>query len=628
MQVEEKTLRILNGVFDSIQDGAAIYDAEDRLVRMNQNYIQYFEIVRDILKPGVLFSDLFRTMAERGMYDGPEADVEQWVEQRVRFFKEGTKGNEIRRNSGKWVRIDYYKLDGGGTFVITADITAQKDAAIIRNMLYSAIDAVEESLALYDADERLIFYNQKFREFNSALGDQLKPGICCEDLLRGLIDAGEFPDALGRERAWLDDRMERFRNPTGAFELARANRWLQVHDQRTPDGGCIMIGTDITTIKEAELAAIKVSERLRHLLDGSPLGVMVVSRSDSTRMFVNEELVRLFGAASRAALLSPSNNELWRDNDALKQAQVIVNSGAEIVNLEALCRRVDGSEWWAVLNSRSIDYEGEPARVIWFFDISARKAFEQQLVVAREAAETASRAKSEFLSMMSHELRTPLNAVLGFGQLLDMTEAVRESKKSQRAVAQILHSGQHLLHLIEDVLDLSSIELGQLKVSAQSIVLETLAEDCITSVRSLADANEVTVKIDAPQQPLPPIHADRQRLVQVLTNLLTNAVKYNKPGGEVRVGYHVVEPTSLRITVTDNGMGIAKERRAEVFEPFNRLGRESLNIEGTGIGLAIVSRLVHAMGGEVGFDSEVGQGSTFWVELRLTTAAAADSRTI
>jgi signal transduction histidine kinase/CheY-like chemotaxis protein len=234
-----------------------------------------------------------------------------------------------------------------------------------------------------------------------------------------------------------------------------------------------------------------------------------------------------------------------------------------------------------------------------------------ELEAARAAAEAANYSKSEFLSRMSHELRTPLNAVLGFAQLLELQSLTDDQHDS---ATQIVKGGRHLLDLINEVLDIARIETGNLALSSEPVLPGDVVSDVIDLVRPLAVERSVTITTNLGTSGAY-VLADRQRLRQVLLNLLSNAVKYNRAGGTIAVGCDQRDPTHVRITVTDTGAGIAAELHPKLFQPFERLGAEQTNIEGTGVGLALSRRLADAMGGTLDFESTVGHGSTFWIEL-------------
>jgi signal transduction histidine kinase/CheY-like chemotaxis protein len=233
---------------------------------------------------------------------------------------------------------------------------------------------------------------------------------------------------------------------------------------------------------------------------------------------------------------------------------------------------------------------------------------------ARAGADDANRSKTAFLSRMSHELRTPLNAVLGFAQLLELEDLNGQQRES---VSQILKGGRHLLELINEVLEISRIESGDLPVSPESVLVGDVLSEALALMRPLAVNHSIDLAGDQHASCAEYVFADRQRLKQILLNLLSNAVKYNRIGGAVEVDCELASPTRLRRKVTDTGPGIPSDQLDLLFVPFERLGADRTRIEGTGIGLALSRRLAEAMGGSMGVESAVGRGSTFWVELPI-----------
>jgi PAS domain S-box-containing protein len=266
-------------------------------------------------------------------------------------------------------------------------------------------------------------------------------------------------------------------------------------------------------------------------------------------------------------------------------------------------------------------------------DVTERNRLEQalltknaELVAAMALAEKASQAKSEFLSSMSHELRTPLNAILGFAQLLE-SNGSPPTPSQKRCIDQILSGGWFLLELVNEILDLAQIESGKAVVTREAVPLEHIMSECQELVEPLASKHGVEMSFPRMERPHW-VDADRTRTRQVLINLLHNAIKYNRPGGMVSIACTLVPPNSARISVRDTGPGLSPEQLDHLFQPFNRLGRESGAEQGTGIGLVVVKRLVELMGGVIGVESQVGVGSVFWVELKLTTAPLLTTRRI
>lgn len=241
-----------------------------------------------------------------------------------------------------------------------------------------------------------------------------------------------------------------------------------------------------------------------------------------------------------------------------------------------------------------------------------------ELESARVTADTANKAKSQFLSRMSHELRTPLNAVLGFAQLLDLNDLNSDDRD---AVDHILKGGNHLLTLINEVLDISRIESGEVALSPESVLANELVTETIDLMRPLAAARSIHFVTDRQATCMHYVFADRQRLKQILLNLISNAIKYNRVGGSVSITCEQVASTRLRLKVTDTGPGISEADAKLLFVPFERLRANLTEVEGSGIGLALSRRLAEAMGGTLELESRPGEGSTFWVELPLVEGA-------
>jgi len=290
----------------------------------------------------------------------------------------------------------------------------------------------------------------------------------------------------------------------------------------------------------------------------------------------------------------------------------------DIYELTYICK--DGRFFPAIISITALrdEYSNIIGYLLIGTDNSVRKRVELELNEAMTAADKANRAKSDFLSSMSHELRTPLNAILGFAQLVE-SGSPTPTPSQKRNIDQILKAGWYLLELINEILDLALIESGRLTLSVEPVSLGEVMLECRAMIEPQAQKRGINMTF--PHFATPRfVKADRTRVKQVLINLLFNAIKYNKPNGAVAVDCSLSAADSIRISVRDTGTGLAPEQLAQLFQPFNRLGKEGSAEEGTGIGLVVTKRLIELMGGTIGADSVVGVGSVFWIEFALSSA--------
>lgn len=286
----------------------------------------------------------------------------------------------------------------------------------------------------------------------------------------------------------------------------------------------------------------------------------------------------------------------------------------DIYELTYICK--NGSRFPAIVSITALrdDYGDLIGYLLIGTDNSMRKEVELELNRAMAEAQKANLAKSEFLSSMSHELRTPLSAILGFAQLIG-TGSPMPTPSQKRSIDQILQAGWYLLDLINEILDLALIESGKLSLSLEPVALDEIMRECRAMIEP--QAQQRGIRLEFPRMSIPYfVTADRTRVKQILINLLTNAIKYNRVDGSVMVECEQSSEHRIRIAVVDSGAGLSDEQIAQLFQPFNRLGQEASVEQGTGIGLVVCKRLIEWMGGRIGVTSEVGVGSTFWIELK------------
>jgi PAS domain S-box-containing protein len=393
--------------------------------------------------------------------------------------------------------------------------------------------------------------------------------------------------------------------------------------------GYLLIGTDNTVRKQVEEERLKLDQRVRDqqfytrsliesnidaLMTTDPLGIITD---------VNKQMEALTDCTRDELIGAPFKN-YFTDPERAEAAIKLVLSEKKVTDYELTASARDGKK--TVVSYNATTFYDRDRKLQGVFaaarDVTERKRFERalqesnvELESAKSAAEKANDAKSDFLSSMSHELRSPLNAILGFAQLMESAIPLPTASQSE-SIAQILQAGWHLLKLINEILDLAVIESGKVSLSKESVSLAEVMSDCQAMMEPQAHQREVSMTFPRfdPGQPFF-VRADRTRLKQIIINLISNAIKYNKEKGTVRVDCYASAPNRVRISIADTGEGLAPEQLAQLFQPFNRLGQEAGGVAGTGIGLVVTKRLAELMEGVLGVESTVGVGSVFWCEL-------------
>ena len=396
----------------------------------------------------------------------------------------------------------------------------------------------------------------------------------------------------------------------------------------------VAIRTDISQEKELEKSLRESETKHRLLFSGMTQGVVyqnadgsIISANSAAENILSLSLDQMQGKTSldpRWKAVDTDGNDFTGDTHP---AMVALRTGESVLGVLMGVHIPDQENYrWISIDAvpQFIDGEDKPYQVFTTFsDVTKQRESEVALLKAKEDADKANHAKSEFLSSMSHELRTPLNAILGFTQLMQFNPKTPLTAAQKDSTDQVIKGGNHLLELIDQVLELAKIEAGKMSVSIEPVAIRELLDECIAMVETLAQKRDISININTDDCPDVEVDADHTRFKQVLLNLLSNAVKYNSKGGSISVTTRIESDDTCHIAVADTGPGIAKDQQEGIFQPFNRLGHETSGIEGTGIGLVITRELMHLMKGEVGFESEVGKGSTFWVEMPLSTQATA-----
>ncbi|HTE93435.1 MAG TPA: ATP-binding protein, partial [Bradyrhizobium sp.] len=396
--------------------------------------------------------------------------------------------------------------------------------------------------------------------------------------------------------------------------------------------GYLLIGTDNSARKQVEAEQKLLDQRLRdqqfytRSLIESNIDAIMTTDPHGIITDVNKQMEALTGCTRDELIGAPFKN-YFTDPERAEAGIRLVLSEKKVTNYELTARARDGKE--TVVSYNATTFYDRDRKLQGVFaaarDVTESKRLDQvlqdknaELESAKSAAEKANLAKSDFLSSMSHELRSPLNAILGFAQLVN-SDSPPPTPSQTANIDQILQAGWYLLRLINEILDLAQIESGKLALSLEPISLAEVMVECRAMIEPQGQKRGMTMTF--PEFDIPSfVRADRTRLKQVLINLLSNAIKYNQPGGTVAVDCTDITPERIRVSVKDSGAGLPPDMLAQLFQPFNRLGRERSTEEGTGIGLVVSKRVVEMMGGVIGVESTVGGGSVFWFELNSAAA--------
>jgi PAS domain S-box-containing protein len=471
----------------------------------------------------------------------------------------------------------------------------------------------------------LLALNERFLRVNASFCKMV--GFSNEELRQRTAEDITFVDDIEPGRQLAQNLLEGETRYTGDKRYVHKNGevlWVSrtasvIRNERGEPQHFLLMVEDISERKASEAALQKSRAELEAALEANQL-IMdnsqdVICTIDEAGRFlsVNAACEHLWGYRADE-LIGREYGELVHPDDRIKSKQVEkdLRDAGKVSDFVNRYIRKDGSVvdvlWSATWSEKD--------RIFFCVahDVTDRARIEKALREAKEEADRANHAKSDFLSRMSHELRTPLNSILGFGQLLDR-QSPTETQRPR--IRYILSAGRHLLNLINEVLDISRIEAGTLQLSVEPVSVGEAIGEALDLMRPLAAERSIALEANCPSETAAYVLADRQRLKQVLLNLLSNAVKYTGMEGSVTVSVIDNGDGATRISVQDTGAGIAVEKLARLFTPFDRLGAEQSAVEGTGLGLALCQRLVNAMQGSIGVNSTLGSGSTFWLELPM-----------
>ncbi len=528
-------------------------------------------------------------------------------------------------------RFDGYR--GVGTD-ITASRESDRKIAALRARLARAIEYGPEAFALFDDMGRLAILNDGFAKlFQVPEQALISIGDRYGDLMMGYARSGLSPNARRDPAAWIKARARIHEGGGKIDEQLSDGRWIRTREQWTPEGELICTYTDISMDKRREAELLQLNEENRRLVaavDAADVGIVIseAGPEGGSIIFANPAFTRITGYEAEQVIGRSHGFLEGPDSDAAATREMAsAFESPRSVEVEVLNYRQDGSTFW---NLTSISPVFDESGMLRYFvatqtDITQQKLAERELLETKEAAESASRSKSEFLAIMSHELRTPLNAIIGFSDILkgQMFGPIGDARYADYA-GDIYESGSHLLSMINEILDLSKAEAGKLELREDRFDLCDTVQGTLTMIRPRADAAGISLQFE-PMEDCPAIFGDERKIKQVLLNLMANAVKFSSSGDRVTVSVERLEE-GIELAVIDRGIGIAEDDIATALEPFGQVdSAHNREHEGTGLGLPLAKRLVELHGGSLSLESREGFGTRVSFRLpesRIQRAAA------
>jgi PAS domain S-box-containing protein len=623
-QKAEKSFQQLVDALESLPVGLAQYDRNDRLLFWNGSYVRLYPWLTPVLDCGVSFERIIRHLAEAGGYSDAILGRDEWVGQSLAARRIERKPFEIALSDGRWVLVSNHRTKSGGIISIHADITQlKKEEEALRQSEQRFSRAFQFSpgtTAIAEIDDgALIDVNEKWQETF---------GWTREEVIgKSVQDLGIWADRSDRNRFIEMLRADgRVRN----FEARQCSREGDVRDmlvsgETVPLDGkprLLITGHDITERKRAERELRDSEARLSGILRISPEAVIVTDGSQHITLF-SDGAERSFGYT--AAEVLGKSIEVLMPPDAREVHQEHVGrflrspdtSRLMSTRQEIRAQAKDGTVFPVEASISKLQIHSETVFTVLLHDITERKQTQDLLLAAKEEAESANRAKSEFLANMSHELRTPLNAILGFSEVIRSQVLGPAGVEKYVEYADDIHlSGEHLLEIISDILDVARIDAGQVKLDEDSVPVDELIESSRVLIRERAEANGLKITVSLPPE-TQFLFCDSRKMKQVLINLLSNAVKFTGCGGSISVGARIDGPTGdIVFEVRDNGIGMSVEDVPLVLEPFSQIVSSlTRHHEGTGLGLPLVKKLTELHGGSLELETAPGEGTVAHVRL-------------
>ncbi len=624
-EIAEKSA-LLSMVLESMDQGIMVIDA-DRNIRMwNSRVVEQHDLPANFMKIGMPASEVIHQLARQGEYgnENPEKVGQDRVDQ---LERDRSLVFQRRHSNGLMIERRRRPMPGGGTVLTYTDITAltERERALEEKSthLSAVLGSMDQGVLVLDREIKIQTWNDRVLELLNLPSDSLRVGMPAAELIAMMSRRlGQSPDEIEQSITTRVDEMF-----AGAPRMLGGpslnDRVIERRSLPMPDGGVVVTYSDVTERKRREDLIAENSALLGATLDNMDQG-LVVTDSDYHIKLWNNRLVEMFDLPIDLMRVGRPFVDLLRHfieghGGSPDQVDALVAERMDELQCDLTSvvdrYRPDGR---VIERRRRVMPNG--GSVITYGDVTARRRDEAALQRAKEEAEIASRTKTEFLANMSHELRTPLNAIIGFSDIL-----VRQlfgplgAERYVEYARDIRDSGQHLLNLINDVLDISKIEVNKIDLAEDMVDVPGVIDSCLRLMRDRATAAGVTIAVRMPEV-LPALNGDDRRLKQILLNLVSNAVKFTPAGGRVEIRV-AADATGFRFVVADNGIGIAKSDLDTAMRPFGQIDSSlARRYEGTGLGLPLARSMTELHGGRLDIESEPGTGTTVTVWLPPTRA--------